>query len=363
MTISDYSPKFYRNYANRYAEVSAGFIQSVYSNSSHPKLRHDWDLWDLLIKLSPGRRGLDAGCGAGARDVFHGYSEGYDVVGIDAIEENIQVARVLHEEISDRVFVADLKYPLPFDDESFDFVSCNAVIQHIDSDVVHDVVLPHFARVLRPGGVLQLMFKVGQGISTVFDKDFGTERTFRLYGEKELLNTLETLGLSLIEAESPNELGGLLYFTDTKAVDHCVFFVRKLWTIPSLKDPSSVVNMVGDKRTGTRLLLKSKIGAIRITDDRLEGMDCIVIDAYLMEKADFWDCEKVLVSDLTSGYHYETYVVEGERLSGVCETRGTTTRLSTAGNLVEIMSFNVINEPVAPRIIRVDENNRYLEHF
>ena len=146
-------------------------------------------------------------------------------------------------------------------------------------------------------------------------------------------------------------------------MDHCVFFVRKLWTTPSLKDPSSVVNMVGDKRTGTRLLLKSKIGAIRITDDRLEGMDCIVIDGYLMEKADLWDCEKVLVSDLTNGYHYETYVVEGERLSGVCETRGTTTRLSTAGNLVEIMSFNVINEPVTPRIISVDEHNRFLEYL
>ena len=121
--------------------------------------------------------------------------------------------------------------------------------------------------------------------------------------------------------------------------------------------------MVGEKRTGTRLLLKSKIGAIRITDDRLEGMDCIVIDGYLMEKADIWNCEKVLVSDLTNGYHYETYVVEGERLSGVCETRGTTTRLSTAGNLVEIMSFNVINAPVAPRIINVDEHNRFLEYL
>jgi len=207
------------------------------------------------------------------------------------------------------------------------------------------------------------MFKVGQGISTVFDKDYGTERAFRLYREKDLLNTLETLGLSLIEPESPQDLGGLLYFTDTKASDHCVFFVRKVWTIPSLKDPSSVVNMVGEQRTGTRLLLKSKIGAIRITDDRLEGMDCIVIDAYLMEKADLWNCEKVLVSDLTNGYHYETCVVEGERLSGVCETRGTTTRLSTAGNLVEIMSFNIINEPVAPRIISVDEHNRFLEYL
>ena len=95
----------------------------------------------------------------GARDVFHAWSEGYYVIGIDSIEENIQAAQDLHPEITDRLFVADLKYPLHFDDESFDFVACNAVIQHIEPDVVQGVVLPHFARVLRPGGVLQLMFK------------------------------------------------------------------------------------------------------------------------------------------------------------------------------------------------------------
>jgi hypothetical protein len=39
------------------------------------------------VEQAPGRRGLDAGCGAGARDVFHSYSDGYDVIGVDAIEE------------------------------------------------------------------------------------------------------------------------------------------------------------------------------------------------------------------------------------------------------------------------------------
>ncbi len=227
MTAPDYSPSFYRDYAGRYAQVSGEFIQSVYTKTSHPKLRHDWDLWDRLMELAPGRRGLDAGCGAGARDVLHACSEGYDVVGIDAIAENIQAARELHEEIADRVFVADLANVLPFDDVSFDFVACNAVIQHIDSETVRNVVLPEFARVLRPGGVLELMFKCGEGVVTVFDKDYGTDRTFRLYQEGELLEILEGLGLILIEDESSEELGGLLYFTDPKPVDHCVFFARK----------------------------------------------------------------------------------------------------------------------------------------
>lgn len=225
--VPDYSTAFYRNHAKEYAQVSDQFLQSVYTKTSHTSLKHDWDLWDRLMQLAPGRRGLDAGCGAGARDVFHAWTDGYDVTGIDSIEENIQASRDLHPEIADRIFVADLKFPLPFDDKSFDFVACNAVIQHIESDVVQGVVLPHFARVLRPGGVLQLMFKCGKDITTVFDKDYGIKRSFRLYQEGDLLRILNGLGMNLIEDADPQKLAGLMYFTDPKGVDHCVFYARK----------------------------------------------------------------------------------------------------------------------------------------
>ena len=227
MTSPDYSTDFYRDHAQRYARVSDQFLQSVYSETSHSKLKNDWDLWDRLMQLAPGRRGLDAGCGAGARDVFHAWSDGYDIIGIDSIEENIEAACELHPEIADRVFVADLNEPLEFGDESFDFVACNAVIQHIEPEVVRSVVLPHFARVLRPNGVLQLMFKCGNDITTVFDKDYGVDRSFRLYQEDELLEILQGLGMTIVEDEDPLQLSGLLYFTDPKGVDHCVFYARK----------------------------------------------------------------------------------------------------------------------------------------
>ena len=73
----DFSETFYRRHARRYAEVSYGFIQSVYSNVSHPGLNDDTDLMDRLQELLPaGVRGLDAGCGAGARDVFFYWQKG-----------------------------------------------------------------------------------------------------------------------------------------------------------------------------------------------------------------------------------------------------------------------------------------------
>ena len=225
---ADFSAEFYRHHAERYLEVAHQFLQSVYIKSSHPALKGDLDLLERLKELTPGRKGLDAGCGAGARDVYDLWNSGYDIYGVDAVEENIQKAKELHPEIADRVSVADLRYPLDFPDESFDFVICDAVIQHIAPEQAFEVTLREQARVLRPGGVLQLMFKNGRGVTTVYDRDYDVERSFQLYDEQEVLGVLESYGLELVEVKDSNLLGGIMYFTDPKPVDHCVFFARKL---------------------------------------------------------------------------------------------------------------------------------------
>ena len=223
-----YSEGFYRRHSERYAEVAHQLLQSVYIHSSHPALQGDLDLLERLKELIPGRRGLDAGCGAGARDVYDFWNKGYDIYGIDAVEETIRVAKELHPEIADRVSVADMRYPLEFADGSFDFVICSAVIQHIAPEQVFEVTLRELARVLKSRGVLQLMFKNGHGVKTVLDRDYGAERSFQLYDEHEILETLSSFGVRLVEAQPPDLLGGLMYFTDPKPVDHCVFYARKV---------------------------------------------------------------------------------------------------------------------------------------
>lgn len=224
----DYSEKFYARYASRYAEVSHQLLQSIYIESSHPKLTSDLDLIQHLKTLVPGKRGLDAGCGAGARDVYNLWSDGYDIFGVDAVKENIDTAIRLHPQIKDRLSINDLRQELPFPAYYFDFVLCNAVIQHIKPEIVKKVTLPELCRMLKRDGVLQLMFKNGSGVLTVFDKDYGTERAFQLYDERELLRVLEDLGMELIESESEDQLGGLMFFTDPKHARHCVFYMRKL---------------------------------------------------------------------------------------------------------------------------------------
>ena len=224
------SLEFYRRHAQRYSELSHGFIHSAYTECSHPALKTDMDLLNQVVELTSGRSGLDAGCGAGARDVHLLHSWGFDMYGIDAVAENIEVAKELHPEISERLEVADLQEPLRFADASFDLVLCNAVIQHIAPSVTESVTLPELVRVLRTGGVLQLMFKAGTGLETVVDRAYGDEgidRSFELYDEHELLELLKGRGCTLVEADSDASLGGLMYFKDPKPMRYCVFWVRK----------------------------------------------------------------------------------------------------------------------------------------
>ena len=104
---------------------------------------------------------------------------------------------------------------------------CNAVIQHIAPKLLFDITLPELVRVLRPNGVLQLVFKVGTGIANVHDGEYGVDRIFHLYGEDAILAKLTELGCTLVEPVTPNDLGGLMYFTDNKPLRHCALYVRK----------------------------------------------------------------------------------------------------------------------------------------
>lgn len=225
--MTDTSAEFYRRQSRRYAEVAHAYLQSVYVTSSHPTLTDDSVLLSMACRLAPGTRCLDAGCGAGARDVYALWRAGCDVRGIDVVEENIILAREMHPEIADRVAVADLRQVLPFEDGSFDLVLCNAVLQHIARRDAAATTLPELVRLLRPGGVLQLMFKHGDGVLTLYDADYGESRSFLLYDERELLGMLATLGMELVRARDESEPGGIMYFTDPKGAGHCVFHLRK----------------------------------------------------------------------------------------------------------------------------------------
>jgi len=221
------SADWYRRHAERYAQVADEWSQSTWVTHSHPALTDEQAALDRLLALAPGGRGLDVGCGAGARDVYRLMLAGYDVTGIDAIEENVALAWTRHPEIAERVSVHDIREPLPFADASFDFAFCNSVIQHLEPEALYGGTLPEIARVLRPDGALQLIFKCGSGVLTIDDPDYGAERSFRLYEPGEVIARLAELGLTLVPPWTAGEMGGVLHCEDHRRIDTCVIWVQQ----------------------------------------------------------------------------------------------------------------------------------------
>jgi aspartate 1-decarboxylase len=84
-----------------------------------------------------------------------------------------------------------------------------------------------------------------------------------------------------------------------------------------------------------------------------------------MEAADLLHGEQVAIVDITNGARIETYVIPGERGSGVIGINGAAAHLVHEGDLVIIMSYAMLDEAEArtlePRVVHVDAQNRVVK--
>jgi len=111
----------------------------------------------VLGRLDPGKRVLDIGSGAGMDSLIAALMVGPEgsVTGIDMTPEMIDKARrgVAELGLNNVTFVEGEAETLPFDDESFDVVLSNSVIDLIPDK---DAVFGEIYRVLVPGGRIQI---------------------------------------------------------------------------------------------------------------------------------------------------------------------------------------------------------------
>lgn len=109
-----------------------------------------------------------------------------------------------------------------------------------------------------------------------------------------------------------------------------------------------------------RQLLKSKIHRARITDSNVEYEGSISIAEDLMEAADLWEGEKVLVASVTTGQRLETYVQRSPRGSRAVVINGGAAHRIKAGERVTIMAYTLSESPVASRRILLNEHNEII---
>jgi aspartate 1-decarboxylase len=111
-----------------------------------------------------------------------------------------------------------------------------------------------------------------------------------------------------------------------------------------------------------RTMMKAKIHRATVTDANLAYVGSITIDRDLMDAADLLEYEQVQIVDVDNGARFETYVIEGERGSGVICLNGAAARLVQRGDKVIIISYGVFDESelnsYSPSVVFVDDANR-----
>ena len=109
-------------------------------------------------------------------------------------------------------------------------------------------------------------------------------------------------------------------------------------------------------------VLKAKIHRATVTQAELDYVGSITIDEALIEAAGIREYERVQVVDINNGNRLETYVIAGERNSGVICLNGAAARLVEIGDKVIIMAYVLLNEQElethAPTVVFVDHDNK-----
>ncbi|HEY0639988.1 MAG TPA: aspartate 1-decarboxylase [Pseudonocardiaceae bacterium] len=110
-----------------------------------------------------------------------------------------------------------------------------------------------------------------------------------------------------------------------------------------------------------RTMLKSKIHRATVSRADLSHPGSITLDEDLMDAADLLPGEQVVVVDVTNGARLETYVVPGERGSGVVGINGAVAHHVDPRDVVILLSYEIMEIARArdfrPTVVFVDETN------
>ena len=114
-----------------------------------------------------------------------------------------------------------------------------------------------------------------------------------------------------------------------------------------------------------RFVLKSKIHRATVTDADLNYEGSITIDEKLINAADLLPYEKVNIYNVSNGERFSTYVIKGEKDSGVICLNGAAARKCSSGDIVIIASYVIVDDNSAknwsPKCVYVDDKNKIKE--
>ncbi|MDP4282296.1 MAG: aspartate 1-decarboxylase [Bacteroidota bacterium] len=109
-------------------------------------------------------------------------------------------------------------------------------------------------------------------------------------------------------------------------------------------------------------ILKSKIHRATVTQADINYIGSITIDETLMQAANLVEFEKVHVLNINNGERIETYVIKGEKDSGIICMNGAAARKFLKGDIVIIASYASMDfndaKNFKPSLVFPDNHNR-----
>lgn len=109
-------------------------------------------------------------------------------------------------------------------------------------------------------------------------------------------------------------------------------------------------------------MLKSKIHRATVVQSELDYVGSITVDEALMEASGIYEYEKVQIADVDNGNRFETYVIAGDRGSGMICLNGAAAHKVNIGDKIIIMSYaqmtpeEIKDNP--PKVVFVDDDNQ-----
>ena len=111
-----------------------------------------------------------------------------------------------------------------------------------------------------------------------------------------------------------------------------------------------------------RVLLKSKLHRVKVTQTELHYEGSCAIDADLLEAADLCEYERVEIYNVNNGQRFSTYIVVAPRGSRMVRVMGAAARLASPGDHLIVAAYASFDaaevKHFKPHIVLVDENNR-----
>lgn len=112
-------------------------------------------------------------------------------------------------------------------------------------------------------------------------------------------------------------------------------------------------------------MMKSKIHRAVVTETDIDYEGSLTVDESLMNAADMVPFEQVHVYNVTNGERFVTYLIKGEKNSGVIGVNGAAVHKASVGDVLIIATFTLMDDEdssfFCPNVVLVDKDNKIVK--